>query len=53
MNALDDIRNAVSKYLTYFLWAHVFIVAIVSFSIGQEGTLWAILASVAIAAVPT
>ncbi|MBV1900310.1 MAG: hypothetical protein KUG56_01425 [Kordiimonadaceae bacterium] len=52
MNALDDIRKSVSKYLTYFLWAHVLIVAIASLSIGQEGTLWAIMASVIIAAVP-
>ena len=53
MDALDQIRNSFSKYLTYFLWANVPLVIIASLAVGQEGTLWVALIAVVIAGVPT
>jgi len=53
MNTLEDIRGLVSRYLVFYLWLHVPLVALVSMMIDPDGLMWSLLISVLIAAVPT
>ena len=52
MNALNELRELVSKYLLYVLWAHVPITAIAAFAVGGDW-LYSTIGSAVFAAVPT
>ncbi|MEP4191743.1 MAG: hypothetical protein ABJN51_11705, partial [Sneathiella sp.] len=52
MNALDNLRLSISKYIACLLWIHVPIIAGVAFWLGTD---WAVatVGSIAFAAVPS
>ena len=53
MNLLDDIRVSMAKVLTYALWVHLLLILVASLAIGQDGLLWTLLVTAAIAGAPT